>query len=495
MSPTLPRSPAGEPVPDPLRIFRFLNGLPGQRVTRHEAPWQKQAPDFLLLDSQGRALLLKISPAGPGEARPAAQLSLLDDHRPPLGEAEEKVLSAFLNAWMSSLGNTPGADLCLVTTAVLFPRIPQKRLDLSRPAGHPALPLWLGRECVRPKAISCWQEIFHGPALDALALTRLRSLFSPELDAPAGLAACLSGRAGEAGAVELLLNDEQEIAMKAGLGRIPQEDQVPRLYGVSGPSGSGKTLVLLCRLRLLLALHPRRSFLVLAGSQAAVQAMQAGFRLLAGRQPAGMAWESFSGWCRRNWPPGVKWLEPLEEERRRAFTRAAWLAFFKDENRSNGAAPDRERSKITLTAEILRDEIDWIKSQVSLEQAAYLATPKSAGGLRLDRETRARIFLAYQGYQRSLKDRRVLDERDVTRRLWEFLRGGRLQPAQYDFVLVDQAESLSPLGFAILRRLVKPTGQLFVACRERSACPGKEYPWKLSGLDLRGPIKMIGNKK
>src|SRR5512133_166156 len=64
-----PATPAGELPPHVLRVFNFFKNLPESFIIWHHlAPWQPQAPDFLVLYQQKRALLVKVSPAAAAEA-------------------------------------------------------------------------------------------------------------------------------------------------------------------------------------------------------------------------------------------------------------------------------------------------------------------------------------------------------------------------------------------------------------------------------------------
>jgi len=88
----LPQTMPGEV----LRTFRALKTLPDTfYIWHHLAPWQPNAPDFLLVTQQGHALLIKVSSAASVQAVSAVQLRLLASECPPLGQTENQVLSSF----------------------------------------------------------------------------------------------------------------------------------------------------------------------------------------------------------------------------------------------------------------------------------------------------------------------------------------------------------------------------------------------------------------
>jgi len=126
--------------PEVHRTFRALKNLPDTFfVWHHLAPWQPDAPDFLLITQDGRALLVKVSAASASQATSAAQLLLLQDDRAPVGQEEEQVLQRFIQ----SLDLPPDQRL---EALVLFPNIPHRQVLNSRP---PQAPSWAGKELLQ----------------------------------------------------------------------------------------------------------------------------------------------------------------------------------------------------------------------------------------------------------------------------------------------------------------------------------------------------------
>lgn len=130
MAHILPESlPQALPI-EVLKTFRVLKTLPDTfYIWHHLAPWQLNAPDFLMITQKGCALLVKVSSSLATQATSAAQLLLLDDDRPPLGSAEAEVLSSFVRA-LDLPDNTP------IKTLTIFPNIPHKQVLESRLTQH-----------------------------------------------------------------------------------------------------------------------------------------------------------------------------------------------------------------------------------------------------------------------------------------------------------------------------------------------------------------------
>ena len=466
MATIFPNTPAGALPPEALRAFQFFKKLPDDyTVWHHLAPWDKDAPDFLLLNDRGQAALVKVSRAAPAEARPAAQMLLLDQDRPLPGQAEALVLERFL----ASLGNLniPGV--------VLFPNIPQRRLLESRPPS--ARQAWLGQEALHPvNGLEHWRAVFSAAPLGPLQAECLRARFTPEVIVPASLTVRpVDPHRLEAGLTDYLLDFNQETALKADL-NLPVDRQALskdfRLSVVNGVAGSGKTLILLYRLRLLHGLFPNQRFLVLTHNRPLIRDLRARFERLTGSAARRISWQTFNGWCRAQWPEQPAWADPLPLAARESLIEETWRQHLQD---------------TAITPGMLRSEMDWIKDQVGLDEEAYLSADRRGRGFRLGREPRARLWAAYQAYEQALRGRGALDWPDVPRRMWDFIQQGVVTLHPYDVVLVDEAQFFAPLWFDILRRLVRPrSGHLFVAADPTQGFLGRGASWKSLGLDVRG---------
>ncbi|MBN2147985.1 MAG: DEAD/DEAH box helicase [Anaerolineales bacterium] len=466
MATIFPTTPIGVLPPEVLRAFQFFKKLPDEfTIWHHLAPWDREAPDFLLLNRQYQAALVKVSRAQPAEAPPAAQMLLLNTNRPSTGENEARVLECFLEHV---------ADLD-IPGVVLFPNIPQTRLIESQsPAARHT---WLGKEALNPANwIDHWQPVFKSSPLDPAQAERLRAHFTPEAVVPSSLTVRLADpRRLEAGLTDYLLDFDQETALKAELNLPADRQALPRdfrLSVVNGVAGSGKTLILLYRLRLLHGLFPNQRFLVLTHNRPLIRDLRARFEQLTGALPRRIAWYTFNGWCRARWPDHPAWAKPLALSTRQHLVEEICRTCL------SGAA---------ITPGMLRSEIDWIKDQVNLNEEAYLSADRRGRGFRLSPEQRARLWVACQAYQQILQARGVLDWSDVPRRINDFIQQGMIHPPVYDVVLVDEAQFFAPLWFEILRHVVRPrSGHLFIAADPTQGFLGRGASWKSLGLDVRG---------
>ena len=464
---TLPQS-----IPhEVLRVFRALKALPDSfYVWHHLAPWQPNAPDFLVLDEQGRALLVKVSSAAAGQASSAAQMLLLQEvERAPLGQPEGVMLRVFIESLKLPVGQE-------VAALVIFPNIHEKQVNASRLERGDGDPHWAGRELLQTEAGLGWEDWFPSAPLDSLWLEKVRQRFTPEVVVPAGMTVRLpvERRIAE-GLTDYLLDYDQEGAVKADL-ELPAEPEGLvgdfKLNIINGVAGSGKTLILLYRLRLLFHLYPGKRFLVLTHNRPLSRDMEGRFTRLEGRTPENIEWRTFNGWCYHHWPTASKWIEPLPMYARKRILDETWQAHLRDSS---------------ISAQMFQSEVDWFKDQAPLTREEYLSVDRRGRGFGLSAEQRLRMYAAMQAYQTSLSKRRALDWGDVPQQLWQFVEQGKVQLPQYDIILVDEAQFFAPLWIRLIQKALNPrNGHLFVVADPTQGFLGRGASWKSLGLDARG---------
>ena len=261
MAHILPETPPQTIPKEVLQVFRVLKSLPDTfYIWHHLAPWQAEAPDFLVLDEHGKALLIKVSSAAADQTFTAAQLLLIQDDRKPLGQQENSLLEKFIGEL-----NLPSNQS--IETLVLFPNIPHKQVLASRLERRVGEAHWAGKELIQSDSGLALDEFIPSTPLDGIWLEKLRQRFTPEVVIPAEMTVRPPvERRMQAGLTDYLLDYDQETAVKTDLD-LPAGDQaLPsdlRLNIINGVAGSGKTLILLYRLRLLYHLYPNKKFLVL----------------------------------------------------------------------------------------------------------------------------------------------------------------------------------------------------------------------------------------
>lgn len=463
---TLPTALPGEV----LKTFRALKALPNTYyIWHHLAPWQPDAPDFLMITQEGQALLVKISTASVSQATYAAQLLLINDHCPPLGSAETTVLTSF----RSKLQLPDGLPL---ETLTIFPNIPHRQVLESRLERSIGEPHWAGRELLQADSGMKWDDYFLPQSVETIWLEKIRQRFTPEVVVPAEMTVRPPHpRRLEAGLTDYLLDYNQEAAVKADLDLDPDGSAISndfRLNIINGVAGSGKTLILLYRLRLLYHLYPQKKFLVLTHNRPLSHDMKGRFARLEGKLPEAIEWRTFNGWCYAHWPKKPAWVAPLSIQKRERLIREAW---------------QKTLCNTAVSEHMLLSEIDWLKDQPPMSQAGYLAADRRGRGFGLNAEQRQRMWTAIETYQRILEQQGALDWGDVPQLLWRFVEEKKTELPQYDIVLVDEAQFFAPLWINLIQKALKPqNAHLFLVADPTQGFLGRKATWKSLGLEARG---------
>jgi hypothetical protein len=470
MAHILPDTPPISLPGEVLRVFRALKALPDSFfVWHHLAPWQPNAPDFLIIHQDGRALLVKVSSTAASQVRPAAQFLLLESERTPLGITEAKVLADFVCALKLPDGK-------MLETLVIFPNIPDEQVQAGRLARGKGDPAWAGKELLGQDAGDGWGRFFPFTKMDFLWLEKVRQRFTPETVIPAEMTVRPPvERRMEAGLTGYLLDYDQEWAVKADLD-LPEGGQLLtddfRLNIINGVAGSGKTLILLYRLRLLYHLYPKKRFLVLTHNRPLSRDLESRFVRLEGQQPENIEWRTFNGWCYHHWPQEPAWIEPLKQTRRQQLLNTVWHKHLKE---------------TSISAQMFKSEIDWLKDQVPINREAYLMVDRRGRGFGLSAEQRGRMYAAILAYQQALDAGHALDWGDVPRRLWQYAESGKALLPEYDVILVDEAQFFAPLWVRIIQKLLNPqNGHLFIVADPTQGFLGRGASWKSLGLEARG---------
>ena len=470
MARILPETPPQNLPGEVLRTFKALKGLPDNFIIWHHlAPWEPESPDFLIIDYQGRVLLVKVSRASADQTSKAAQMLLMGQEEAPLGKAEGEILLRFAK----TAGMQPGE---IFETLCVFPNIPDEKVQASRLERMNGDSQWVGREILKPDAGFRWEDLLPVKALKRIEIEKVRRHFSPEIIVPNEMTVRPKSEAErKMGLEDYLLDYDQEQAVKAELDLPPEGQRLStdfRLNIINGVAGSGKTLILLYRLRLLAHQYPNKKFLILTHNRPLIHDMESRFVRLAGREMPNIEWETFSRWCSQHWPPDRKWLSPLSMQARQYRIKEVW---------------EKHLADTSISIEMLRGEIDWLKDQEPVSQKDYLAISRRGRGFGLTDAMRKQVFATVTDYQKRLRAQNTLDWGDVPRIIWRYMQDHPEYFPKYDFIFVDEAQFFAPLWFAIIKELLNPgNAHLFVVADPTQGFLGRGASWRSLGLEARG---------
>lgn len=474
MAQIIPSTPLSSLPSEVLKVYRFFKSLPDDYlIWHHLTPWEKEAPDFMLLNRARQVLLVKVCTA----AKPthsAAQMLLLGEAK-PLGEEEEQVLESFRNKIPASLKDK-------VTTVILFANVRSDAIASSQRGENTRKYHWIGQEMIQGNSVEDWVDLFKGESLTELMLEQLRSIFTPEIVIPTALTvrAPDTGRHA-AGLKDYLLDILQESAVKNDLELPPDQKKTSKDIHVgiiNGVAGSGKTLILLYRLRLLHSWFPNQRFLILTHNRPLIRDIQSKYQILTGDQPKNISWKTFNAFCRRYWPEKESpWTDPIGQAERDHLAKNIWEKYFVE---------------TSIHLEGFIGEIDWFKDQIPMDKSKYLQAERKGRGFRLNQDQRLIMWDAMSEYQNHLIARNKMDWGDVPRRMWNFIREKKAQLPQYECVMIDEAQFFAPIWFDIIRQITKTkSGHLFIVADPTQGFLGRGTSWKSLGIDARGKTQNL----
>jgi len=474
MAVIFPNAPVGTLPKETLRVFHFLKTLPDPYVVWHHlAPWQPDAPDFLILNPEGRALLLKVSPKTSKEVRSPLQMLLIEStEMPPFGEEAHWVIEAFLDSLQN--GHTDLQQK--IPGVILFPNLNERQLRRAKDKQDGEKFLWIGQEYLKRNSDKKWENFFVKEALEQEQIQSLRALFTPEVIVPPSLTVCKAPERNlDASITDFLLDYDQEKALKTDLDLSVDGTSLAndfRLSLVNGVAGSGKTLILLYRLRLLNELFPDKQILVLTHNRPLIRDMEARYFRLAGKLSDNIQWFTFQKWCQHHWPEEPTWVDPLRIGERKKLIRSIQQRFLPGN---------------WISVDMFQSELDWVKDQAIIELKDYMNADRKGRGFSLTQAQRQQVFAAIEKYDQALIRKQRTDWATIPLQINQFILDGRLNPPLYDVILVDEAQFFAPVWFEIVQALVKPqTGHLFLAADPTQGFLRQGISWKSLGLEVRG---------
>ena len=138
----------------------------------------------------------------------------------------------------------------------------------------------------------------------------------------------------------------------------------------------------------------------------------------------------------------------------------------------------------------LLEEFDWIIDGRGLDTLeAYQAAARPGRGLALNARARAAVWELHQAFHAG-----------ATRERWPALRREALALAQsgqggsaYDFVVVDEAQDLSPVALALLAEMCATPQGLFLAADSKQSLYSRNYGWSSAhpSLQFRGRTAVL----
>jgi hypothetical protein len=245
---------------------------------------------------------------------------------------------------------------------------------------------------------------------------------------------------------------------------------------VRGVAGSGKTVVLIQRARYLAAQHPGWQIAVITYNTALTDVLQANLKGVPNVKVT-----NFDKICSRLLRQDRHWQSPCDSE--------GWV------KRHRQRWPIVSGSEPEFDPEFVASEIKWIKEVGIQSRASYQeAERRGRGGqrrLRHQGRQRDAIYDILEAYDGWLRDQKAYDWADVPHLVVEGLDAGRIEPLQYDAVLIDEAQDFAPSWFGVTKRLLKPEGGLVFLADDPSQSIYRYFTWREKGMPVVGRTRWL----
>lgn len=149
----------------------------------------------------------------------------------------------------------------------------------------------------------------------------------------------------------------------------------------------------------------------------------------------------------------------------------------------------RARALERLTDGWLLEEFDWIiegRGFTSLTE--YQAAARPGRGLPLNERARAAVWEVYKAFSMNAGERYPALRREALRLLAEDPHARR-----YDYVIVDEAQDLSPISLALMAEVCETAEGLFFAADNKQSLYSRNYSWSSAHprLQFRGRTALL----
>ena len=142
--------------------------------------------------------------------------------------------------------------------------------------------------------------------------------------------------------------------------------------------------------------------------------------------------------------------------------------------------------------EFLVEEINWMKDMDIKERAGYLGVQRKGRGdqRKLSPRLREAIYDLAEAYRESLREQHTCDWADVANITLDSIRNGKIDPPQYNAILVDEAQDFAPVWLSVIKRCIKEDGLLFMA-DDPAQSIFRYYSWSERGIPVVGHTRRL----
>jgi superfamily I DNA/RNA helicase/mRNA-degrading endonuclease RelE of RelBE toxin-antitoxin system len=145
----------------------------------------------------------------------------------------------------------------------------------------------------------------------------------------------------------------------------------------------------------------------------------------------------------------------------------------------------RAKALQQLSNRYLKEEFDWIikgRGLKTLEE--YLETPRPGRGHALSAGVRETVWQLCEAYSEAIADQGIELFADIRTEALASVREDNWQQ-HYDFVVVDEAQDLTPTGLSLMAEVAKSPEGLFFAADAKQSLYSRNYTWSTAHPKLQ----------
>ncbi|NLG41602.1 MAG: UvrD-helicase domain-containing protein [Chloroflexi bacterium] len=238
-----------------------------------------------------------------------------------------------------------------------------------------------------------------------------------------------------------------------------------------GVMGSGKTLVLLGKAKRWSKINPDWDILVLSYNKELAQSLRKELR----------------GY------PSIKTsnLDQLLRDIITAENRYLWT--YPLETR-NWVENHKDQFEIVqnLGADFVSDELKWIQEVMVSSREEYLNVKRVGRGNRvqISQSQRNDIYDLLEAQYSEMQKKRQISWELLYLKFLEWVDSGEIEVPQYDAILIDEAQDFAPSWIAIVNKLLKPDGNLFMV-DDPTQSIFRYFTWRQRGVEVVGRTKYL----
>ena len=132
-----------------------------------------------------------------------------------------------------------------------------------------------------------------------------------------------------------------------------------------------------------------------------------------------------------------------------------------------------------------------VLAQGCASEAEYLKAPRAGRGQRLERAARKKIWPVFEVYRSELESKRLKESSDAVRDATQLLTSGKAT-ASYRAVIVDEAQDLPTVSFALIRAMVPASNNdLFIVGDGHQRIYGRMVNLGKAGVQIVGRSKRL----